>query len=267
MSDYPPERHVLRDLRLWTERDAAGTRSGMPVVPEIRGPGGDVMLGALATLVDVAGGDVAVRAADPERVATRDLVLHRLRAVRGLSVDARPELVRRTRTSIVLSVELGDGSDEPVAVATTSFAIVPPQGSQRRMGVGEPSPRTDFALPGSGLDRALIARLGARRLDAAGGRLELALERYTVNSLGGLQGGVAALLAVLAAEAAGEEALGAPCAARDLALSYLSLARESPVATSCRLLRRDGAEALLRVDSRDGSGRRTTLASVGVVRV
>ena len=42
MSGYPPERHVLRDLLLWTERDAEATRSGLPVVPEIRGPGGAV---------------------------------------------------------------------------------------------------------------------------------------------------------------------------------------------------------------------------------
>jgi acyl-coenzyme A thioesterase PaaI-like protein len=85
-----------------------------------------------------------------------------------------------------------------------------------------------------------------------------------VNSLGALQGGVAALLATLAAEAAGGAALGGACVARDLALHYLSLARESPARTSSRVLRRGASGALLRVESRDGAGRLTTFASVGV---
>ena len=267
MSGYPPERHVLRDLRLWTERDAQSTRSGLPVVPEIRGPDGDVRLGVLATLVDVAGGELAVRSATPDWVATSDIVLHRLRAAQGGSVEAHPALVRRTRSTIVLEVTLVDASPEPLGLATMTFAIVPAREKQRRMGVGADASRTEFARPGSGLAVPLVERLGARRLDAAAGRLELALDAYTVNSLGALQGGVAALLATLAAEAAGDAALGAPCVARDLALNYLALARESPVTTSARVLRREAAGALLRVGSRDGGGRPTTVASVGVVRV
>jgi acyl-coenzyme A thioesterase PaaI-like protein len=267
MDRYPPERHVLRDLRLWTERDASGARSGLPVVPEIRGAGGEVRLGVLATLVDVAGGELAVRSASPEWVATSDLVLHRLRPVRGGSVEARPALVRRTRTTIVLELPLCDGAPDPLGLATMTFAIVPAREGQRRMGVGAGVPRSDFALPGSGLDRPVDLRVGARCLDAAAGHVELELGSYTVNSLGALQGGVAALLVDLAAEAAGAAALGGPCAARDLALNYLSLARESPVATSARVLRRDPDGALLRVEARDGSGRLTAVASVGVWRV
>jgi len=267
MSGYPPERHVLRDLRLWTERDEQATRSGLPVVPEIRGPGGEVLLGALATLVDVAGGELAVRSARPDWVATSDLVLHRLRAAAVGSVEARPALLRRTRTTVVLEVALADAAPEPLGLATMTFAIVPARDGQRHMGVGADTPRTDFALPGSGFDAPIASRLGARCVDAAAGRLELALGSYTVNSLGALQGGVAALLACLAAEAAGAEALGAPCTARDLALNYLALAREGPVSTSARLLRRDASGVLLRVESRDREGRLTTLASVGVARV
>ena len=267
MSGYPPERHVLRDLRLWTERDASGARSGLPVVPEIRGPDGDVQLGVLATLVDVAGGELAVRSARPEWVATSDLVLHRLRAVQGASVEARPALVRRTRTTIVLEVTLSDGAPEPLGLATMTFAIVPAREPQQRMGVGADAARTEFALPGSGLDRPIVPRIGAQCLDAAAGRIELPLGPYTVNSLGALQGGVAALLVTLAAEAAGGAAQGGPCVARDLALNYLSLARESPAATSARVLRRDASGALLRVEVRDGAGRTTAVASVGVARV
>jgi uncharacterized protein (TIGR00369 family) len=264
MSGYPPEQHVLRDLRLWTERDASGARSGLPVVPEIRGPTGEVHLGVLATLVDVASGELAVRSARPDWVATSDIVLHRLRPVRGGTVEARPTLLRRSRTTIVIELTLSDAAPEPLGFATTRFAIVPAREPQQRMGVGHDAPRTEFALEGSGLDRPLVPRIGVRCLDAAAGQLELPLGPYTVNSLGALQGGVAALLATLAAEAAGGAALGGACLARDLALHYLSLAREGPVGTSARLLRRDAAGALLRVESRDGAGRLATFASVGV---
>jgi len=88
-----------------------------------------------------------------------------------------------------------------------------------------------------------------------------------VNSLGALQGGVAAILVTLAAEAGGGAALGGSCVARDLAQNYLSLARESPALTSARVLRRDASGALLRVELRDGAGRLTAVASVGVARV
>jgi acyl-coenzyme A thioesterase PaaI-like protein len=255
---------VLRDLRLWTERDAEGARSGLPVVPEILDAAGDVRLGVLATLFDVAGGELAVRSARPDWVATSELVLHRLRRVRGASVEARPALVRRSRTSVVLEVSLSDGAAEPLALATTTFAIVPARASQQRMGVGEDAARTEFARADSGLDRPLVPRLGVRCIDAAAGHLELPLVPYTVNSLGALQGGIAALLSTLAAEAAGGAALDEACVARELALHYLSLARESPAATFARVLRRDATGALLRVESRDGAGRLATLASVGV---
>jgi acyl-coenzyme A thioesterase PaaI-like protein len=132
------------------------------------------------------------------------------------------------------------------------------------MGVGEDAARTEFARADSGLDRPLVPRLGVRCIDAAAGHLELPLVPYTVNSRGALQGGIAALLSTLAAEAAGGAALDEACVARELALHYLSLARESPAATFARVLRRDATGALLRVESRDGAGRLATLASVGV---
>jgi acyl-coenzyme A thioesterase PaaI-like protein len=237
------------------------------VVPGLLGPAGEVRLGVLATLADVAAGELAVRSARPGWVATSDLVLHRLRGLRGSEIVARPALVRRTRSTVVLEVTLDDGAPGALALATMTFAVLPAREGQRRMGVGHDAPRTDFALPGSGLDAPLVERIGARRLDAAAGRFELALEPYVGNSLGALQGGVAALLVDLAAEAAGGAALGAPCLARDLALNYLALAREGPVRTSAALLRADAGEALLRAEVCDRPGNRTALATVAVARV
>jgi uncharacterized protein (TIGR00369 family) len=264
---YPPERHVLRDLRLWIERGEGVPRAGLRLVPGLCGPGGDVRAGVLATLADVAAAELAVRSVRPGWVATSGIVLHRLRRVRGERIEARSELVQRTRTKLVLEVTFADGESDPLALASLGFARLPAREGQRRMGVGADAARTEFALPGSGLDEPLAERVGARCLDAAAGRVELDLVPYVGNSLGALQGGVAALLVDLAAEAAGGAALGIPCATRDLALDYLALAREGPVATSARVLRAGAADALLRVEVRDGAGRRTALASVGVARV
>ena len=49
-SAYPPDDHVLRDLRLWTERDADGSRSHVQVMPHLVGPSGTVLAGVLAFL-------------------------------------------------------------------------------------------------------------------------------------------------------------------------------------------------------------------------
>jgi len=71
---YPPDRHLLRDLRLSFEHQAAGTsRAWMPVVPELAAADGAARAGALATLVDVIGGGLAAQTAQPDWIATADL--------------------------------------------------------------------------------------------------------------------------------------------------------------------------------------------------
>jgi len=263
---YPPERHVLRDLRVWIERGESGARTGLEVVPGLLGPTGEVRLGVMATLADVAGGELASRSARPGWVATSDLVLHRLRGLQSARLEARPALVRRTRSTIVLEVELSDGTPGALGLATMTFAVLPAREGQRRMGVGADTPRTEFALPGSGLEGSLVERIGARCLDAGAGRFELALEPYVGNSLGALQGGVSALLVDLAAESAAGSAWGGACVACDLALNYLALAREGPVRTEGSVLRSDATQALVRAEVRDGAGARTALATVAVAR-
>jgi acyl-coenzyme A thioesterase PaaI-like protein len=194
-------------------------------------------------------------------------VLHRLRPHQRPLLEARPALVRRTRTTIVLEVALTDAGQGALALATMTFAVLPAREGPRRMGVGADAPRTEFGLPGSGLDEPLARRIGARCLDEASGRFELALAPYVGNSLGALQGGAAALLVDLAAEAAGGAALASPCLPRDLALNYLALAREGPARTEARVLRVDAEGALVRVELRDGAGGLAALATVSVGRV
>jgi uncharacterized protein (TIGR00369 family) len=248
---YPPDEHVLRDLGIWIERDAGGSRAGLEVVPEICNDRRHVRAGALATLVDVGGGESAVHAAGPHWVATSDLVLHVTRPVERGAVRVHPTLLRKTRSTLVFEVALRDAEQEPVGLATMTFAALPTRISGRRMGVGADEPRTEFARPGSGFRAPLVERTGARCLDAAQGVFELRLSPYVVNSLGGLQGGMVALLVDLAAEAAAREATGEPCVTTDLAINYLALGRVGPIRTRARVLRRGPAGALLRVELRD----------------
>lgn len=260
---YPPDVHFSRDLRLWIERDASGTRCGFEVVPQMLGPTGFVRTALLASLVDTAGGEGAIRAARPSWVATSDLVLHGIRPVSCGIVLARLEVLRRTRTTVVLEVELEAG-DEPVGLATLTFAVLEARTQVQRMGTGADEPRTDFALPGSGLAVPIDEAMRVRNIDRAAGIVELPLGPYVGNSLGALQGGAAALLLELGGEAAGSAALGRRAAARDLAVNYLRLLRKGPARTRARVLRVGTNEALVRVELRD-AGDADRLCSVATV--
>src|SRR3954447_7274836 len=103
--DYPPEHHLLRDLRFTFEHDDAALRSRawMPIVPEMCTDLGQARIGALATLVDVIGGGLAATAAAPGWIATADLTLHLVRAARpGSVVEARGRVLRAGRTTVVI---------------------------------------------------------------------------------------------------------------------------------------------------------------------
>src|SRR5690349_23518749 len=99
--NYPPDQHLLRDLRFAFDHgdDPARSRAWMPVVPELCTDQGHARAGALATLVDVIGGGLAANAAAPNWIATADLSLHLVRgAPPGATVEARASVLRAGRT-------------------------------------------------------------------------------------------------------------------------------------------------------------------------
>jgi len=262
--DYPPEQHVLRDLRLWIERSEAGSCAGLEVTPEMLGDRGQLRAGVLGIVIDAAGGELAVRTALPSWVATSDLVYHTLRPVSAGVVEARPTVLRRTRATIVLEVEV-TGGGEPAALATLTFAVLEAKTAVQRMGAGRDEARTEFYRDDTRLRAPYLDAIGARVLAAADGVVELPLTPYVGNSLGALQGGVLASLVDLSAETAARAATGVPCTSVDLAINYLALGRVGPIRTRARLLRRDAAGALLRVEVRDaGAGERLLTAGTVV---
>ena len=264
---YPPDVHILRDLRPWTERDADGSRSYFDVVPEACGPGGMLRAGVLATLVDMAGGEAAVNAARPNWVATSDLVLHVTGAVSQGRLCSIATVLRTTRSTIVLEVALSlDG--RPVGLATMTFAVLTARNEVQRMGTGTLEPRTDFGLPGSALRVPIDEALGLRVVDPASGVVELDLTPYVVNSLGALQGGVVAIALEAGACERGRALLGGDVSTLDLAVNYLSLLKKGPGRTRTRVLREAENEALVRAELRDAGqdDRLCTVATVLVTR-
>jgi uncharacterized protein (TIGR00369 family) len=248
---YPPPGHFLGDLGFETELlSDTSAMARTRVTPFVSGADGGARAGVLATLVDVVGGLLAVRILRPDWMATADLTLQLVRPAVGPLVEARAELVRRGRTTMVIEALVvnvdqdgnevlgADGVSAPVAWSTLTFAILP--GGNRTA-----TEELPFDLPtrldigGHGLERSLVDTLGMSVQDAAAGRVSLPVHPYLHNSIEAVQGGVMALLGeVAAAEALGVATGlgGASIVVTDLQVAYLTLGRVGPIVTRSRVL-------------------------------
>ncbi|MBW2273385.1 MAG: hypothetical protein JRG96_08950 [Deltaproteobacteria bacterium] len=258
--DYPPPRHMLRDLGIRIERAGDAICASLDVVPELCGRSGALRAGVLATLADVCAGECAARAGRPSWVATTSLSLQLGRRVGEGVVNARPSVLRRSRSRVVVEVDLQslDGAQpRPLGLATVAFSLLPARGPIQTVDNWEREAPTSFALPDSGLTAPFAESIGARVLDAARGEVELTISAYNGNSLGAAQGGALATLVDLASESAVNSAAGEEWITTDFTVHFLSLGRQGPLRTSARLLRQDDSGARLRVEIRDaGAGDR-----------
>ncbi|MCU1457538.1 MAG: uncharacterized protein JWL73_1630 [Actinomycetia bacterium] len=282
---YPPEHHFLRDLALSVLEMGTDTgRAGMPIVPAICGPSGGVSAGALATLVDVVGGGLAARAAQPDWIATADLTLHIVDAPSEGAVVASARVLRAGHSTVVLSVDLDhfpfDGgslprgafdpsteSDGRIGIATMTFAVLPrregnPDITRFEAASGSPSGRI---LDGGGFDKPFVQELGIEVRDAQAGGLEVPIEDYVHNSFAAMQGGIVALVACISADVALTEACGTPVETRDLQLTYLAQARVGPVLTEATVLSATSDFGSARVTLVDSGNRSRVTATAGVV--
>ena len=283
---YPPPHHILADLGLDAEVDSdTSARVRTRVTPFVTGADGGVRAGVLATLVDVVGGAVGVRALRPDWMATADLTIQVVRPARGPFVEARGRVLRRGRTTLVIEAGVfevdGDGSDvtcgaavpAPAAWATMTFAILSGGRPTRTSGAAaELADRWSFT--GAGLDAPVVDVLGISVTDAGNGVVSLPVREYLFNSIGAVQGGVMALLG----EVAGEVALGAvdgsddAVVVTDLQVAYLSLGRVGPIVSRTKVLGSGAGPGAVRRGTRrsavvelldDGAdGRLTTVVTV-----
>ena len=282
LAGYPPPEHVLSDLGIEAEVTSETTaRVRTRVTPYIAGADGGVRAGVLATLVDIVGGAVAVRALRPDWMATADLTVQLVRPATGPWVEARGEVVRKGRTTLVIEATvvnvLADGIDlpgsgdepDPVALATMTFAILPGRSPTSSLDVSELPSR--WAFTGTGFDRSVVDALGMAVVDPGVGRVSLPVHQYSFNSFGAVQGGVMALLG----DVAGEALLGAvsgsvgPCVVTDLQVAYLALGRVGPIVTSATALETAGPggrmSAAVELRDEGAGGRLTTVITVGAV--
>jgi uncharacterized protein (TIGR00369 family) len=262
---YPPDRHLLRDLRLSFEHQTEGTsRAWMPVVPELAAADGAARAGALATLVDVIGGGLAAQTAQPDWIATADLTLHLTGAAASGSVEARARVAHAGRTTVVIEVTLhGDagtetkasaaggaphsgataGKPQPestdgheIGTATMSFARLPRRDTNPDISSSMTSSTSSMALPDSRLQSSLVDELGICVVDFANGVVEAPVVEWSRNSLGSMQGGAVAVVVDAAAQVAAEGSAAGPVVVTDLQLTYLALARVGPLRTRVDVL-------------------------------
>lgn len=286
---YPPPHHLLGDLGFEGEilsLERANLR--MRVTPYITGADGGVRTGVLATLVDVVGGAVAMRAILPDWMATADLTLQMVRPATGPFVEARASVLRKGRTTLVVEAHVfnvsddrsdpggsDQGGDEPApslaAWATMTFAILPAEGGPGQI-ESLPDVPSRWTFGGAGLDRPVVEALGIL-LDTTGAPVSLPVQEYLLNSFGAVQGGVMALLG----EVAGAEALGAArglggeaMVVTDLQIAYLALGRIGPIVTRARVLEAGPerrATGVIELVDEGGAGRVTTVINVSALAV
>jgi uncharacterized protein (TIGR00369 family) len=261
---YPPERHLLRDLRLSFEHQGAGaSRAWMPAVPELAASDGAVRAGALATLVDVIGGGLAAQTAQPDWIATADLTLHLTGAVVAGTVEARARVVHAGRTTVVIEVTLhGDGGSQ-LGLATMSFARLPRRDQNPDLSDGMTTGTSTMALPESAMQGSLLDEIGVHVVDATAGALEAPVRDWSRNSLGSMQGGAVAAVIDAAADAAAR-ATGSDVVVTDLQLTYLALARVGPIRTRVDVLdaRPDVVAMHVELVDAGSDGRVTTVGRV-----
>jgi uncharacterized protein (TIGR00369 family) len=260
---YPPDRHLLRDLRLRFEHDGASrdrtSRAWLPVVPELSATDGTVRAGALAILVDVIGGGLAATVAQPDWIATADLTLHVVGAATGGSVEARARVAHAGRTTVVIEVDLSDDAAREIGIATMSFAVLPRREGNLDVSTTTTSGPTTMARAGSRLDASLLDELAISVIDGAHGELEAPIGDWSRNSLGAMQGGAVATIVDAAAAAASGSATGTDLVVTDLQLTYLALARVGPVRTRVEVLGATPEAVTTRVELVDaGAGSRVT---------
>jgi len=240
---HPPLSQMMRDLSpslAFETPDRATLRA--PVNPSVTTDQGGMRLGVLAALMDVLGGGLALTAFHPDWAATTHLSLQSGgRAVSG-HIEARGELRRSGRNTVLVKADIRGKGPAPVATAIISFARFSPRA------------RTDpvtVETESSGLVQPFYDKVGLEVLNEAEGLVQAEMSEYTQNSFKALHGGVTALLADLAGETLARHVTGRPFVTTDLAVNFLSLGQVGPFHTRTTLLRKSHETALSLVEVLD----------------
>jgi len=250
--DYPPLHHMLRDLLISVEfEDKARCVAKAPVVPQICTERGGVHAGVVATLVDLLGASLAIRAIYPDWIATAGLSIYMTRPATSGTIVASGTVIRAGHSINVIDVDISEESSSTTSTsigsAIMTYSRLPRRNDTIEVEADSVNGIT-FAFEGSGLSRHYLDEVGLQILDEAAGIVEIKMTDYIRNSFGAIQGGIVALLADIAGQCAARAATGQPLITKDLTLHYLSQGKVGPFLTRARMLRKTGDTALTRVE-------------------
>lgn len=255
--EYPPKEHMLRDLMVTLEfRGKHQSVIRAPVVKEVCTDQGGMQVGVMATLIDVLGGALAVRAVYPDWIATADLSLYTTgRAISG-GISALGSILREGKTTVVVGVDLrAEENGNPSVAESIGFSMITFSRLPQREGtpeldleMGEESSEAfHFGMEGLGLNEPYLQKAGLRILEKPTGIVEMDLTDYVRNSFGSLQGGMVAILADQAGQAAARAATGRPMTTCDMEIHFLSQGKKGPFRTRAEVLRKTRDTVLTRV--------------------
>jgi acyl-coenzyme A thioesterase PaaI-like protein len=248
-------------------RTGEGTMSTwLPVRPALYGPTGTLRMGPLAFAVDVGTGramGLAALASD-RWIVTTDMDIRQVTPVVSgpLRVDA--EVVRTGETTVVSVFSLhdehtgravggGTATGRPFPFEFDRAILEMPIGERQVPARTEPAPA---ATTGE--------HFGMRQVE--GGVVEVDIVDWLRNPWGILHGGVTSCLVELAAEAAGEHALGRPAGVTGMTIRFLAPGRVGPARAVPQVQVAADGRALIevRVTDQGTDGRLMIVASATV---
>lgn len=251
---YPPQHHMLRDLLISVEfPDSTRCAVRAPVVPEICTDQGGVHVAVVATLVDVLGASLAIRAVYPDWIATANLSIYTARPVTSGTIVASGRVVRAGQTMNVVDVGISAESStsaspgSSVGCAIMAFSRLPRKKDTLQVKMDSAN-ATTFAVKGSGLHRHYLDEVGVQILDDRAGIAEVKMSEYVRNSFQAIQGGIIALLADVAGQCAARVIMGKPVITKDMSIHYLSQGKVGPFRSKANVIRITNDTALTRVE-------------------
>lgn len=269
---YTAPRHLMHLLRIVTTQDADGDVSGrFEVRPQLLDARGGPRLAVVAMLIDALGGLRSITASVPDWAFTADMSIHLVddepTTAPMTTLRADLHVRRRGRRTLVIEVDLVADDERPAGSAILTFAVVgrPPHLADLVIAV-EPGTR-----PMGPADEELVVdwmtEIGADH--PVPGTVVLTSRREVQNTVGAVHGAVHAALADDAAVSLGTAMLDGPCAATDLHLAYLDLAREGPFTATATPVGGPSADGSLTttVELLDATGRLCSYSTVRVRRV
>lgn len=252
-----------------------------PLSDQIRSNDRSARLGAIATMVDIAGSDPVLAAWEPDWTATQDITINSIsRLIEGpIVVDAK--LLRLGKKIIFVSANIYDGNglecinelekrmdaiDKPesslrlTAKSLITFTRISRSGAE---GVESYNPNTwvgEEKLRTSGRTNLLMLndRLGLVIKDSMNGVLEVENTPYLANSIGTINGGAQAVAIEAAAQSMRPKLL---CS--DIQIHFLSQLKVGPAVTECTVIRDDKDHSVIGVQLCDkGTGKLLASATV-----